>query len=249
MTNQEEIEERLDELNELRDSVRLETLEQMGSEAALRIQEVHTQNWIDLAEWFTEMYKTDKEWNMFPLVFLQLFNKLGWMQSLFLGANYGAVNWHTREALEGMALALSVSHRGRSLSIDGQMERAMEIEESESAKRWVESALRHVLDYDDEETADWMNEWWTLLNKHVHASPQRMSAITLQRNAGVLVMDAYDEELANETLSVVDEVFDVIWAIMLSEYSELIPRAADKEYFPTDREQAPHVAYVISSKR
>lgn len=244
-----EIEERLDQLNELRESVRTETIEEMGTDTALRIQEVHLQNWIDLANWFTDEFDESEQDDILFGVFLQLFNKLQWMQFLLLRGNYGAVFWHIREALEGIVLALSVSHRGRSLSPDARMEMAMEIEDEEHAREWIELALRHVLDLDDEKIEMWNQGWWTQINKHVHASPQRMEATAKQGGAGTLIADVFDPVLANETLDAVDVVFDIIWAIWINEFPELAPLAEESEHFPTDEKEAPFLSYVISKAR
>lgn len=239
-----EIEDRLDELNELRESVRSETIEQLGTKAALRIHNIHAQNWIDVAKWIAEDRDSPAD-DILLLYFGQLFNKLQWMQFLFLRGSYGAVHWHARVALEGVAMAHSVSHRGANLKVDEQMTQATEIEDEETAREWIESTLRHVLDYDDDDVTNWMDEWWVLVNKNVHASPQRIAANTRDAGTGVLMTDAFDQTLATEAIATVDEVMDIIWAVLLSQFPNLASKAADSEYFPTNEQEAPHVAYVV----
>lgn len=241
----DEIENRLNELNKLRESVRSETIEQLGPKSALQIHNVHAQNWIDLAKWVAEDYDSPEDDDILLLYFIQLFSKLQSMQFLFLRGNYGAVHWQARVALEGVAMAHSVSHRGANLTVDEQIEQATDIEDEETASEWIESTLRHVLDFGDDDLENWMEEWWMLLNKNVHASPQRLAANSKDAGMGVLMTDGFDQTLAIKAMTTVDEVMDVIWAVVLSQFPNLASKAADSEFFPTDKKEAPHVAYIV----
>lgn len=243
------VQQRIEALEQFHEGIEQTTVESLGTEQAFRIIDVHAQNWIDLVDWLPPINDDDTDLSFLNTTFATIFSKLRWQQLLFLRANYGAVVWHAREILEGVSLVLSVTHRGRTLSVDEQVQRAASIEDEETAREWIGSALRHTLDYDDDSVEAWMDEWWTRINKHVHASPQRMLATTRVSGVGSLVTDAFDEELATSSLTIVDEVCDLCWAVMLNEYPSLQQQAVEAEFFPTNAEEARHVASVVATSQ
>lgn len=218
----EEIIKMKDSLWELCDpweSITCETIESLGKEDALHILDFHGENWIEIInKWIPAKYSEEKQNGIIYWQFVTLFKEILWLQFLFQTGNYNLVHRNLRYLLEMMAQAHYIDKRYPDLDYDNQLEMAIELENKKIfGRKLIKIILNDILGINSNDFDKKYGKTLDLLNKHVHASAKRIKIVGDIDPASFFV-DSYNEKLAKDTLKVVDEVFDVIYLVVLNRF-------------------------------
>jgi hypothetical protein len=213
------IKDTLWELCEPWKSVTQETIESLGKEDALHIMDFHGGNWIDIInKWIPAKYSDEEQDGIIFWQFYALFKEIIWLQFLFQTGNYSLVHKDLRYILEMMAQAHYIDIRHSDLTFEEQIEKAIEIEDN-NVRGWnlVNSALCNILRKDEKHINIKYRMNWDCLNKYVHPSAKRKKIID-DIDPSSHFIDSYNEDLARNTLKIVDEIFDAIYLIIFSRF-------------------------------
>ena len=202
-----EIEKSLDRLYENWNSVKEETIQCLGDQIALHLIDFHGNNWIDVHGWITTQYTQEQRLTITFFQFVRLFKELHWLQFLFMCANYPVVYRNLRYVLEMMSQAWYIQSQHPNLRLNEQIEQITEIEEKIYGWTLIRTVFSQTLRIDEKATEEKLKPIWTLLNKHVHPSAKQMNRVA-EENFSSFVTDSFNENLARETLTVADKVFD-----------------------------------------
>lgn len=214
------LEKYLDMLYETWKSVRSETIACLGKEDAVHIINFHGNNWIDITTWIMSKYSREEQMNIVFIQFVRLFKEIHWLQFLFHSANYPMVYRNLRYVLEMIAQAYYIDCKYPVLSLDEQTRKIMEMEESVYGWKLIKAVLCPILNLDEKDFKDKFRPIWDCLNKHVHSSAKQMD-IVVEEDFSSFVTDSFNENLAKDTLKVVNEIFDLIYVIVLKRFSRV----------------------------
>lgn len=214
------LEKYLDTLYETWKSVRSETIVHLGKEDAVHIVNFHGNNWIDITTWIKSKYSREEQMNIVFFQFVRLFKEIYWLQFLFHNANYPMVYRNLRYVLEMTAQAYSIDHKYPALSLDEQIGKIMEMEKRIYGWELIRTVLCPILNLDEKGFKKKFKPIWDYLNKHVHPSAKQMNAV-VEEDFSSLVTDSFNENLAKSALKVVDEIFDLIYVIVLKRFSRV----------------------------
>lgn len=213
-------EKSLDVLYETWKLVRSETIARLGKEDAVHIINFHGNNWIDITNWILSKYNREEQMNVIFIQFERLLKEIHWLQFLFHNANYPVIYRNLRYILEMMAQACFVDWKYPGLTLDEQIEKMVETEERVYGWKLVKAILHPLLNLDEKDFEKKFKPTWTYLNKHVHPSAKQMD-IVVEEDFSSLVTDSFNENLAKDTLKVVDEIFDLVYVIVLKKFSRV----------------------------
>lgn len=213
-------EKSLDVLYETWKLVRSETIAHLGKGDAVHIVDFHGNNCIDITNWIMSKYSREDQMNIVFIQFERLFKEIHWLQFLFHNANYPVVYRNLRYVLEMIAQAYYVDCKYPALTLDEQTGKIMEMEEKVFGWKLVKAVLHPILNLDEKDFEEKFRPTWTYLNKHVHPSAKQMD-IVVEEDFSSLVTDSFNENLARETLEVVDEIFDLIYVMVLEKFSRV----------------------------
>jgi len=214
------LEKYLDTLYETWKSVRSETIVHLGKEDAVHIVNFHGNNWIDITTWITSKYSREEQMNIVFIQFVRLFKEIYWLQFIFHNANYPMVYRNLRYVLEIIAQAYYVDCEYPILSLDEQIGKIMGMEKRIYGRKLVKAVLCPILNLDEKGFKEKFQPIWDYLNKHVHPSAKQMD-IVVEEDFSSLVTDSFNENLAKDTLKVVDEIFDLVYVIVLKKFSRV----------------------------
>jgi len=214
------LEKYLDTLYETLNSVRKETIVRLGKGDAVHIVNFHGNNWIDITAWISSKYSREEQMNIVSLQFLRLFKEIYWLQFLFHNANYPMVYRNLRYVLEMVAQAYYIDYKYPALSLDSQVGKIMKIEEKIFGWKLIKIVLCTILNLDEKDFKNKFRPIWDYLNKHVHSSARQMNVV-VQEDFSSFVTDSFNANLAKEALEVVDEIFDLIYVIVLKRFSRV----------------------------
>jgi len=230
--NIEKIVDVLDELYKSLDSVRDDTIKNLGEEKALHISNYHADNCIDLiVTWIPSQYKDKESNNMVFMQFTRMFKELYWLQFLFLAGNYPLIYRNLRYLLEMMAQAYYVDLKYHRLNIDEKFEKIKDLEREFYGWNLIEHILTKICETNISESNreslidNSHNIWKYYLNKHVHPSSIQMERDLFDEEDlySSLVTDTFIKKCADDALTTIDYVLDLIYAIIFSSY----PRIGD----------------------
>jgi PAS domain-containing protein len=241
-----EIEKSLDRLYETWASVREETMQRLGDETALHLIDFHGNNWIDITSWITTKYSREKQLTITFFQFVRLFKELHWLQFLLNHANYPVIYRNLRYVLEMMSQAWYVESKYPNLHLNGQIEQIVEIEEKIFGWKLVRTVFSQVLGIDDKDAEGRLKPTWTLLNKHVHSSAKQMN-IVAEEDFSSLVTDSFNDNLARATLTVADEVFDLVYALIFRRFPHITELALKSEFINEWEEHLPCTIRTIKA--
>ncbi|MCH7555895.1 MAG: hypothetical protein IIB56_00390 [Planctomycetes bacterium] len=213
-------EKSLDVLYETWKLVRSETIARLGKEDAVHIINFHGNNWIDITNWILSKYNREEQMNIVFIQFIRLFKEIYWLQFIFHNANYPMVYRNLRYVLEMIAQAYYVDCKYPILSLDEQIGKIMGMEKRIYGRKLVKAVLCPILNLDEKGFKEKFQPIWDYLNKHVHPSAKQMD-IVVEEDFSSLVTDSFNENLARETLEVVDEIFDLIYVMVLEKFSRV----------------------------
>ncbi len=236
-------EKSLDTLYETWESVRRETITYFGKDA-FHIINFHGNNWIDITIWITSKYSREKQMNIILIQFERLFKEIHWLQFLFHNANYPMVYRNLRYILEMMTQAYYIDWKYPSLNLDKQIDKTIDIEESVFGWKLVKTVLCQTLNFDEKDFEGKFRPTWIYLNKHVHPSAKQMG-IVAEEDFSSLVTDSFNENLAKDTLQVVDEIFDLIYVIVLEKFSRAKESALGYKFIGEWEEYLPNTVNII----
>jgi len=214
------LEKYLDTLYETWKSVRREAIARLGKEDAVHIINFHGNNSIDMTNWIMSKYSRREQMNIIFIQFQRLFKEIYWLQFLFHNANYPVIYRNLRYILEMMAQARYTDREYAGLTLDGQIEKMMATEERLYGWKLIKAVLRPLLNLDEKDFEGRFKPMWIYLNKHIHPSAKQMDII-VEEDVSSLVTDSFNENLAKDALKVVDEIFDLIYVIVLKKFSRV----------------------------
>ena len=215
-----QLEKYLDKLYENWKSVRCETIMCLGKEDAVHIANFHGYNWLETISWIMSKYSRKEQMNIVFIQFVRLFKEIYWLQFLFHNANYPMVYRNLRYVLEMIAQAYYIDYKYPALSLDIQVGKIMKIEEKIFGWKLIKIVLCTILNLDEKDFKNKFRPIWDYLNKHVHSSARQMNVV-VQEDFSSFVTDSFNANLAKEALEVVDEIFDLIYVIVLKRFSRV----------------------------
>lgn len=240
------IEKSLDELYENWKSVRKETMAGLSKETALHIIDFHGNNWIDITGWVSSKYSRAEQMNIVIFQFTRLFKEIHWLQFLFHNANYPVIYRNLRYILEMMTQAFYVDWKCLGLSLDEQMQKVREIEESIYGWALIKNVLCKVLHFDEQDIEGKFRPLWTYLNKHAHPSAKQMYIVAAQ-DFRSLVTDSFNDTLAKETLDAVDQIFDFIYLLIFQRFPRIKELALEYKFINEWEEHLPNTMSIIKA--
>ncbi len=149
-----------------------------------------------------------------------MFKEIYWLQFLFHTGNYATAYRNLRYILELMSRAYHIDINYPDLTLDEQIEKAREIEESIYGWKLVDSVLCEVLNKTKEEIRTGFKPLWDELNRHVHPSARQVNLVAVQ-DFSSLITDSFNENLASDLLRATDKVFDIVYAVIFKRFSKL----------------------------
>lgn len=214
------LEKYLDTLYETWKSVRTESIARLGKEDVIHIMNFHGNNWINITNWIMSKYSRREQINIIFIQFQRLFKEIYWLQFLFHNANYPVIYRNLRYILEMMAQARYIDREYAGLTLDEQIEKIMVAEERVYGWKLIKAVLHPLLDLDEKDFEGRFKPTWIYLNKHIHPSAKQMDII-IKEDVSSFVTDSFNENLAKDALKVVDEIFDLIYVIVLKKFSRV----------------------------
>lgn len=240
-----DLEEILDNLYENWREIRKETIEGLGEREAAKIIDFHAQNWIDVTEWISSTYGRQGQMNIVYFQFFRLFKEIYWLQFLFHTGNYPTAYRNLRYILEINCQAYYIGTRYPDLTLDEQIEKARELEEKRIyGWKMVSSVLCKVFNKTEESVRVCFKPLWDDLNKYAHPSASQMD-FAAERDFSGLVTDSFNESLARKLLEETDQVFDIVYAIVLTKFPKTISPVQQYKFIDEWEECLPNTISVI----
>jgi hypothetical protein len=143
-----------------------------------------------------------------------------------------------------IAQAYYIDCKYPALSLDGQIEKIMEIEDRIYGWKLIKTVLCKILNLDEKDFKEKFQPVWIYLNKHVHSSAKQMD-IVVEEDFSSFVTDSFNENLAKEALKVVDEIFDLIYVIVLKRFSRVKELFLRYKFINEWEEYLPNVVNII----
>jgi len=219
----------LDSLYDHWKSIREETIAELGGREACHIVDFHGNNWIDIVRWISSVYDKQQQMNIVSFQFSRLFKEINWLQFLFHAGNYETSYRNLRYVLELMCQAYYIHIHYPELSLDEQSEKVGKMEEKTYGWRLINHVLCNLFGKTTGQTQIQFKPLWNELNRHSHPSTRQMDLIAREDFAS-LVTDSFNVNLANSLLKTTDEVFDIVYAIMLMKYPRAIKVVLEYQY-------------------
>ena len=241
-----DLENILDNLYEHWRDVRKETIEQLGEREALKIIDFHGNNWIDIVRWISSKYKREEQMNVVGFQFSRLFKEVYWLQFLFHTGNYPTAYRNLRYILEMISQAYYIDTKYPTLTLDEQIRKTGELEESVFGWNIVSSTLGKVLNKTGDEIRASFKPLWDKLNRYAHPSAKQMDLVA-EQDFAALVTDSFNETLARELLTVTDKVLDIVYAIVLKRFPKAISLAREYKFIDEWEECLPITISIIGN--
>ena len=242
-----DIEKSLDRLYEHWVSVRRETIQSLGGQTAVHLIDFHGNNWIDIISWITAKCSPKQQLTITFTQFFRLFKELHWLQFLFNHANYPVIYRNLRYILEMMSQAWYMEWKYPNLDLDEQIDKIMEIEEEVYGwKKLVRTVFCQVLGIDKKDAKEKLHPTWIFLNKHVHPSAKQLN-IVAEEDLSSLVTDSFNDKLARATLTVADEVFDLIYVLVFKRFPQIAELALESKFINKWEEYLPYTMRTIKA--
>lgn len=223
------LEKTLDKLYKHWDETRRETIAQLGEDEALKILNLHGNNWIDIHSWISSQYNKDEQMNIVGFQFFRLYKEIYWLQFLFHTANYSTAYRNLRYIWEMMSQAYYVDLNHPRLTLDEQLEKARQIEVNIYGWKIVMSTLCAAFNLSEIEIRANFKPLWQELNKHVHPSALQMDIVATEDFSG-LITDSFNDNLARDCLTITNGVFDIVYAIMFKRFVKTIELARNYKF-------------------
>lgn len=223
------LEQTLDGFYDRWDTIREETITNLGEKDALLIIDFHANNWLDIIGWINSNYDRKEQKNIVSFQFQGLFKEIYWLQFLFHNGNYPVIYRNLRYILELICQAYYVDTEYPNLSLDEQIEKTKETEEKVYGWNLVKSVLRKIFNSNESSIRLKFKPSWDYLNKHVHPSAKQMD-IVAKEDFSSLVIDSFNEKLARNALRDTSEVFDIIDMIIFKKYPRIRDLALQYEF-------------------
>jgi len=236
----------LDTLYENWKSVRSETIRCLGEGDAVHIVNFHGNNWIDITTWISSKYSREERMKIVFFQFVRLFKEICWLQFMFHNANYPMVCRNLRYVLEMIAQAYYIDYEYSALSLDEQIGKIMEMEEKIYGWKLVKDVLCPILNLDEKGFKEKFQPVWIYLNKHVHSSAKQMD-IVVEEDFSSFVTDSFNENLAKDALKVVDEIFDLIYVIVLKRFSRVKELVLGYKFINEWEEYLPNTVNIMKA--
>lgn len=239
------LEKYLDTLYEGWKPVRRETITYFGKDA-FHIIDFQGNNWIDIISWIISKYSREEQMNISFIQFVRLFKEIYWLQFLFHTANYPLICRNLRYILEMISQAYYIEREYPGLTLDEQIEKMMEMEEKIYGWGIIKTILPSILNSNEEGFKDKFKPTWNYLNKHVHSSAKQMNVV-IEEDFSSFVTDSFNENLAKDTLKLVDEIFDLIYVMVFEKFSRIKECALGYKFINEWEEYLPNTVNIIKS--
>jgi len=238
--------EKLDELYEHLEQLKVETISALGKKEALHIIDFHGNNWIDISRWIMAKYREEAKNSLLFFYYCMVFKENCWMQLLFLLCNYPAIYRDLRYVWELIFQGYHVDSRCSKEDLDRRIELARKLEEKKYGWRLVNSVLKD-LGFSDDEIEKYIRPLWSYLNKHAHPSPLQFKEVA-RADFSIFVTDAFNEKLATSLLRKTDAVFDLIYYATLKSFPRAIDLAKEYKYLNEWKEHSPLTYSLVNSE-
>ena len=133
------------------------------------------------------------------------------------------------------------------LSLDEQIEKTKEIEETKYGWNLIGPVLMDVLNSNEGEIRTGFKPLWDYLNKHAHPSVKQMDIVATEDFLS-LVTDSFNENLARDALRATDEIFDIVNMIIFKKFSKIKKSALKYEFIDEWVEFLPNTVSIIKSE-
>ena len=238
------LENTLDGLYEHLKSIRKETITDLGNKDALHIIDFHANNWIDIIGWISSKYNGEEQMNIVIFQFHRLFKEIYWLQFLFHNGNYPMVYRNLRYILELISQAYYIDSKYPDLSLDEQIEKTKEMEETIYGWNLVKSVLCEILNSNEQSIRLNFKPLWDHLNKYVHPSVKQMDIVATE-DFSSLVTDSFNENIAIDVLRTTNEIFDIVNMIIFKKFSRIKELSLKYNFINEWEEYLPNTMKII----
>ena len=145
-----------------------------------------------------------------------------------------------------MAQARYIDREYAGLTLDEQIEKIMAAEEKVYGWKLIKAVLHPLLDLDEKDFEGRFKPTWIYLNKHIHPSAKQMDII-IEEDVSSFVTDSFNENLAKDALKVVDEIFDLIYVIVLKKFSRVKELVLVYKFINDWQEYLPNTMSIIKA--
>jgi hypothetical protein len=220
----------IEEMCKLLAPVERETLEKFGEEKGGFFITV-ANDWLAINTALLAAYPVEREHNLVVFTFWSLFKEVRWFHFLFVAGNYPLLFSRMRFAWESMFRAYFAERYplGPCQRWDppGQSpdDKLAWLEKHGGDLRWdtcVEPVLRTVFPLAEREEE--VREYYKALYKHLHRYAHPSAYLTGRMTAELHALDAFDEDLALETIDIGAKVFELIWLAVFAHHAEAFER-------------------------
>ena len=237
------LENTLDELYEHLKSIRGETITHLGNKDALYIIDFHANNWIDIIRWISSKYDREEQ-KIVYFQFFRLFKEIYWLQFLFHNGNYPMIYRILRYILELISQAYYIDSKYPDLSLDEQIEKTKEMEETIYGWNLVKSVLCEILNSNEQSIRLNFKPLWDHLNKYVHPSVKQMDIVATE-DFSSLVTDSFNENIAIDVLRTTNEIFDIVNMIIFKKFSRIKELSLKYNFINEWEEYLPNTMKII----
>ena len=238
------LENTLDGLYEHLKSIRKETITDLGNKDALHIIDFHANNWIDIIGWISSKYNREEQMNIVIFQFHRLFKEIYWLQFLFHNGNYPMVYRNLRYILELISQAYYIDSKYPDLSLDKQIEKTKEMEETIYGWNLVKSVLCEILNSNEQSIQSNFKPLWDHLNKYIHPSAKQMDIVATE-DFSSLVTDSFNENIAIDVLRTTNEIFDTVNMIIFKKFSRIKELSLKYKFINEWEEYLPNTMNII----
>ncbi len=228
-------------------TVKNDTIHELGKEKAFDITVFHVNNCIDINSWLFASYSKSDLLNLLVMEFQRVFKEMHWLQFFFLIANYVLIYRNLRFILEMLSKACYIRANNPSADYSKQIEE-IECMDRNRIYGWkiVKKNLQGVLGFDEKHIEEIIRPKWDALNSYVHPSAEQMDTIAGE-DPNILITDTFNRRLATSCIEAVDEILDFIYAIILCSFPLIKNRLLDYNKLDLWKKRLPYTMNMLET--
>jgi len=244
----EEVKKLCDTLTLPWETVREQTISELGAKDAFFLLDPHINIHLDVSGWILNRYPECQERRLVLVEYTRLFKGLYWMNFYFIHANYSAVYRDLRYWWESFSIAYLIDSKYPNLSANDRMaiRRAWE-ERGKGGWRVIKEALSKALRRPPDCVQGRFRSLWQQLCKHVHPSAVEMERI-ISMDPWSFILDSFSRELAIECIHISNQVLDCIYALIFDAFPLIAKDALRWERFDELQKLLPFTCEIIRER-